>query len=369
MTPMTLRLGKFDLEIVRSKMDYEEPRVIRRCNILHFLHLGYRSTEIATLLNIDPKTVTNVGGAYLESGIDAALFDDERSGRPIDIDDRVRSRIVAMVCTNPPKGADRWTLDLIVEEAQKRELFDRKISREQIRIILKQHNLKPWQEKMWCIEELSPEYIERMEDVLDVYARPYDEKKPVVCFDEKPVPLISEVREPILPTGPGEVLKKDYEYKRDGSANVFCLVEPKIGRYFNKVTWNRCNGDFAECMKDLASAYPEAEKIVLIMDNLSTHTENAVVSKFGEKEGKELWSRFEVHHTPVHGSWLNQAEIAIGMYSRQCLGDGRIGSFQNLINETQAWCERINEKKTKINWRFTKSKARKSLNYTPAIAA
>ena len=369
MTPMTLQLGKFELETVRSKMNYEEPRVIRRCNILHFLHLGYRSTEIATLLNIDPKTVTNVGGAYLELGLDAALFDDERSGKPIDIDDRVRSRIVAMVCTDPPSGADRWTLDLIVEEAQKRDLFERKISREQIRIILKQHNLKPWQQKMWCIEEMIPEYIKCMEDVLDVYARPYDESRPVVCFDEKPVPLISETRQPILPTGPGEVLKKDYEYKRDGSANVFCLVEPKAGRYFNKVTWNRCNDDFAECIKDLSSAYPNVEKIVLIMDNLSTHTEKAVISKFGEKEGKDLWSRFEVHHTPVHGSWLNQAEIAIGMYSRQCLSDGRIGSFQNLINETQAWCERINGKKTKINWRFTKSKARKSLNYIPAIAA
>ena len=183
MTPMTLQLGKFELETVRSKMNYEEPRVIRRCNILHFLHLGYRSTEIATLLNIDPKTVTNVGGAYLELGLDAALFDDERSGRPIDIDDRVRSRIVAMVCTNPPSGADRWTLDLIVEEAQKRDLFERKISREQIRIILKQHNLKPWQQKMWCIEEMTPEYIKCMEDVLDVYARPYDESRPVVCFD------------------------------------------------------------------------------------------------------------------------------------------------------------------------------------------
>jgi transposase len=251
MTAMTLQLSKYDLETVRHKMDYEEPRVIRRCMILHFLHLGYRSTEIATLLNIDPKTVTNVGGAYLESGLDSALFDDERSGRPIDFDDRVRSRIVAMVCTNPPSGADRWTLDLIVEEAQKRGLIEGKISREEVRIILKQHGLKPWQEKMWCIPELTDKFIECMEDVLDVYARPYDEKKPVVCFDEKPVPLISESRIPILPSGPGEILKKDYEYKRDGSANVFCFVEPKIGKYFNKVTWTRCNGDFAECMKDL----------------------------------------------------------------------------------------------------------------------
>lgn len=126
------------------------------------------------ILNVDQKTVTNVGNAYLEGGFDSALYDDERSGRPIDFDDRERSRIIAMVCTDPPDGTYRCILDLIVEKAQKRELIDQSISREQVRIILQEHDLKPWQEKMWCIEELDEEYIGKMEEVLvEVYARPY----------------------------------------------------------------------------------------------------------------------------------------------------------------------------------------------------
>jgi len=258
LTALKLRLKSKELERVRHLLKYEEARVVRRANILNCLHLGYGSGEIAMILNVDPKTVTNVASAYLEVSLDAALFDDERSGRPIDFDDRERSRIIAMVCSDPPKGYYRWTLDLIVDESQKRELIENTISREQVRIILQEHDLKPWREKMWCIGEINAEYVERMEDVLDVYARPYDESHPVVCVDEKPVPLISDSRERIEALSPGEILKKDYEYVRDGSVNVFCAVEPKVGRYFNSVTGQRCGSDFAIFLKSLASAYEGA---------------------------------------------------------------------------------------------------------------
>ena len=365
MVPLTLRLRKKERETIGHLLKYEEPRVIRRANILNCLHLGYPSGEIAQILQVDPKTVTNVANVYLETGLQAALFDEERAGRPIDFDDRERSRIVAMVCADPPKGYYRWTLDLIVEEAQKRELIGGSISREQVRIILQEHDLKPWQEKMWCIGELDAEYVRKMEDVLDVYARPYSEKTPVVCVDEKPVPLISDTRERLTPEGPGEALKKDYEYERNGSVNVFCAVEPKVGYYVNKVTDTRTGVAFAQFLKCVESKYPAAERIVLVLDNLSTHSEKSLIERYGE-EGKKLWSRFEVHYTPKHGSWLNQAEIAIGMYSRQCLGDGRIGTKENLIEQTRAWNRRTNRKQTTIHWRFTKSKARKSLNYKPS---
>jgi transposase len=136
MLPLTLKLKKKEIFAIKEYVKYEEARVIRRENILNCLHHGYSSSEISLILNVDQKTVTNVGNAYLEGGFDSALYDDERSGRPIDFDDRERSRIIAMVCTNPPNGSYRWTLDLIVEEAQKRELIDRPISREQVRIIL-----------------------------------------------------------------------------------------------------------------------------------------------------------------------------------------------------------------------------------------
>ena len=358
-----IRLKKKDLVSIKEYLKYEEPRVIRRCNILNGLNLGYGISELVELLNVHRNTVRNIGFLYNESGLEAALYDDERCGRPVDFDDRERSRIIAMVCSDPPDGTYRWTLDLIVEEAQKRKLIDQSISREQVRIILQEHDLKPWQEKMWCIGELDQEYIQKMEDVLDVYARPYNGKKPVICMDEKPVPLIDDVRDRILPTQPGDILKKDYEYERNGSVNVFCAVEPKFGKYINTVTKQRCGSDFAKFMESLSEKYSDAEKIVLVMDNLSTHKEKHLIEYYGEQKGKNLWNKFEVHYTPKHGSWLNQAEIAIGMYSRQCLGDGRIGSIENLKFQTRAWNKRINKKQVKINWRFTKSKARKSFQY------
>ena len=366
MASQQLRLKNKDRERIHHMLKVEEPHVIRRANILNCLHLGYpRRGKIAQFLQVDPKTVTNIGNAYREAGLEAALYE-ERVGRPIDFDDRERSRIVAMVCSDPPHGHYRWTLDLIAEEAQKRELIEGSISRETVRVILQEHDLKPWQEKTWYIATLDAEYIRKMEDVLDAYERPLDARKPVLCLNEKSVPLIGDARERIHPEGPGEVLKKNYEYVRNGSVNVFCAVEPKAGRYFNKVTETRSGSEFAKFMKCLVGKYPNAPRIALIMDNLSTHTKKQLIDAYGEVEGKKLWSRYEVHYIPRHGSWLNQAEIAIGIYSRQCLGDGRIGTRENLIEQTKAWNQRANRKQIKIHWRFTKSKARKSLDYKPS---
>ena len=364
MKALTLKLHWTQEEKIAELLKYEEPRVIRRANILSCLHNGMTSGLISKVLHVDPKTVRNVAHVFLEDGLDAALYDDERSGRPIDYDDHERSRIVAMVCTDPPKGYYRWTLDLIVEEANRRGLTDSAVSREQVRIILQEHDLKPWQEKMWCIPELTQEFIERMEDVLDVYQRPYDPENPVICIDEKPVPLLSDTRDPIA-MDEGSVKKIDYEYERNGSVNVFVGVEPKLGRYFNEVTERRCGEDFANFLCTLAAGYPDAKKITLVMDNLSTHTEKSLTDALGEALGKRVWERFDVHYTPKHASWLNQAEIAIGMYSRQCLGNGRIGNIKNLKAQTAAWNKATNKKAPKIQWRFTKSKARKSFKYEP----
>lgn len=367
MKAITVKLHWKQEEQIAELLKYEEPRVIRRANILSCLHNGMTSGLIANVLHVDPKTVRNVGHIFLEYGLESALYDDERSGRPIDYDDHERSRIVAMVCSDPPKGYYRWTLDLIVEESNRRSLTNNDISREQVRIILQEHDLKPWQEKMWCVGEITEEFVERMEDVLDVYERPYDPKNPVVCIDEKPVPLMSDTRDPI-PMEPGSVKKVDYEYARNGSVNVFVGVEPKVGRYFNEVTEKRCGEDFANFLCTLASAYSDAEKIILIMDNLSTHSKKSLTDSLGEALGTKVWDRFEVHHTPKHASWLNQAEIAIGMYSRQCLGNGRVGDIKYLKAQTSAWNKRTNKKAVKIHWRFTKSKARKSFKYESKLA-
>ena len=150
---------------------------------------------------------------------------------------------------------------------------------------------------MWCVAELDEEYIARMEDVLSVYEKPLSTREPVVCIDEKPVVLHQEVRPPVV-MRPGRVARRDSEYKRCGTANVFCGVEPKAGRHFPKVTARRSSPEFADYLLDIAVGYPEADTIPLVMDNLSSHTRKAVVERFGAEAGDWLWNRFTVHYPP-----------------------------------------------------------------------
>ena len=173
---------------------------------------------------------------------------------------------------------------------------------------------------MWCIPEVTTEYVEKMEDLLELYEKPLNEKEPVVCLDEKPVQLLKEVREPIRVEEPGAILKRDSEYERCGTANAFCVVEPKAGRHLTRITKNRKMPEFAKTVSKIAESYPQAETIHLVMDNLNSHFEKSLTNFYGEEGGKELWSRFTPHYTPIHGSWLNQAEIEISVFSRQCLG-------------------------------------------------
>ena len=216
--------------------------------------------------------------------------------------------------------------------------------------------------KMWCIAELNPEYVARMEDVLALYEKPLAEKEPVVCMDEKPVVLHADVRPP-RPMRPGRVARRDCEYKRRGTANAFCGVEPKAGQHFTKVTPNRSASQFADYLLEIVAAYPEADTIHLVMDNLSSHRRKALVDRYGEKIGGLLWDRFTVHYTPKHGSWLNQAEIEISLFSRECLGLRRIPSLRDLSREAQAWNRKMNRDRVVINWKFTRKKARQKFGY------
>jgi transposase len=215
---------------------------------------------------------------------------------------------------------------------------------------------------MWCVAELNEEYIARMEDVLALYEKPLSEREPVVCVDEKPVVLHADVRPP-RPMRPGRIARRDCEYKRCGTANVFCGVQPKAGRHFTKSTADRCSPEFADYLLEIAASYPEADTIHLVMDNLSTHRRKAVVERFGEKDGGWLWDRFTVHYTPKHGSWLNQAEIEISLFSRQCLGTRRIDSLGDLRREAGAWNRQMNRDRVTIAWRFTRKKARVKFGY------
>ena len=172
---------------------------------------------------------------------------------------------------------------------------------------------------MWSVPRLDDDYIARREDVLETYERSSDPQQPVVCWDEKPVTLHAEVRPP-TPAAPGREARRDSQYERRGMANVFCAVEPKAGRHFRFVTADRSGFEFAKALFQLAMAYPAAETIHLVMDNLSTHSRKSLTDLCGEEFGAEIGDCFTPHYTPVHGSWLNQAEIEIGIFSRQCLG-------------------------------------------------
>jgi len=217
---------------------------------------------------------------------------------------------------------------------------------------------------MWCIPELTPEYVERMENLLELYEKPLDPEEPVVCLDEKPVQLVKECREPMLADKPGKILKRDSEYIRNGTANVFCVVEPRAGRHMTEATKNRKSPQFAKTLEKLSRAYPGARTVHLVMDNLSSHrSANALTKLYGEEHGKQIWGKFTVHYTPKHGSWLNQAEIECGLVGRQCLGKDRVGDLESLQKRICAWNERANRDCIKINWRFTVEKARKKFNY------
>ena len=215
---------------------------------------------------------------------------------------------------------------------------------------------------MWCVAQLDEDYSARMEEVLAVYEKPFSEQEPVVCVDEKPVVLHQEIRSPSA-MKPGCVARRDGEYKRCGTANVFCGVEPKAGWHFPKVTANRSSPEFADYLLDIAARYPQADTIHLVMDNLSSHTRQALLQRFGENAGSWLWGRFTVHYTPQHGSWLNQAEIAISLFSRPCWGRRRIGDRTSLRQETRAWSRRMNRHRVPIQWEFTRKKARHTFGY------
>lgn len=200
-----------------------------------------------------------------------------------------------------------------------------------------------------------------MEDVLDLYQEPYDPLRPVVCFDEVPYQLIGETRTPLSPA-PGRRERFDYEYRRCGTANLFMLVEPLKGWRHVDVTERRTNADFAHQMRDLADVhYPGAEKIRIVLDNLSTHTGAALYETFEPAEARRILRKLEFHYTPKHGSWLNMAEIEISVLGRQCLRQ-RIDSAERLAAETLAWESARNATGAQITWRFTVQDARTKLH-------
>lgn len=196
-----------------------------------------------------------------------------------------------------------------------------------------------------------------MEDVLDLYEESYDERFPVICFDEKPIQLIEDVLQPI-PLRPGKPRRVDYEYKRNGTCNLFVFLQPLEGWRHISVTLRRTKADFAQCMKDLVDEYfPRAEKIRIVMDNLNIHTLASLYEAYPAEEARRIVKKLEIHYTPKHASWLNMAEIELSVLGQQCLRR-RIGSEEKLKNEVEAFVYARNERKAKIAWGFFTKDAR-----------
>jgi transposase len=331
-------------------------RKLKRAQILLAADAGSSDEEIARVVAVGGSTVYRTKRRFVEGNLERALNEEPRPGGERKLTGKEETLLVATACANPPAGRARWTLELLVDAMVKLTDHD-SLSHETVRRRLAENGLKPWRRDMWCIPEVNGEYVARMEDVLDLYAEPPDPERPVVCFDETPVQLIGEVRQPI-PAEPGQLERYDYEYRRNGTVNLFVFLD--VNRPWRKVnvTRQRTARDYAHCMRDLVDVhFPTAICIRVVQDNLSTHTAGALYEAFPPSEARRILRRLEFHYTPKHASWLNMVEIEIGILSSQCL-NRRIDDAERLISEIAAWEQQRNAAGARINWMFTTDKAR-----------
>jgi transposase len=334
-------------------------RRIKRAQILLAADAGRTDEAIAASVSVGTATIYRTKRRFVEEGLEQALSEEPRPGAERKLSTTEEAMLVATACTKAPAGRACWTLSLLADEMVR--LTDhRSISSETIRRRLAENELKPWQKKMWCIPKVDAEFVARMEDVLDLYAEAPDENRPVVCFDETPRQLIGEARVPIA-ARPGKTARRDYEYVRNGTANVFMFVDAHRPWRCAKVTDRRANTDFAECMRDLVDQhYPSADCIRVVLDNLSTHKPAALYEAFAPDEARRVLRRLEFHYTPKHASWLNMVEIEIGVMVAQCL-DRRVPDKATLTSEVAQWQCRRNAERARIKWLFTVDRARVKL--------
>lgn len=289
-------------------------RKVKRAQILLVSDDGWKDCDIAAALSTSTSTVFRTKRKLVEGGLEHALNEQRRRGGDRKLSEREEALLIATTCSDPPEGRCRWTLELLADEMVRLTDHD-SLSAETVRRRLGDNELKPWQKRMWCIPKVDAEYVARMEDVLDLYTAPGDDERPVVSFDETPIQLIGEARVPI-PAKPGSTARIDYEYKRNGTANLFVAVD--------------------------------------------VHRPGALYQAFPPDEARRILRRIEFHYAPKHASWLNMVEIEIGVIGKQCL-DRRIPDKDTLRREVAAWLERRNREKAQIRWMFGVEEARHKL--------
>lgn len=344
-------------------------RRLAHARILLKADAGWSDQRIAEALDTSIPTIERVRKRFVFEGFEAALK--PRRAKRIysrKLDGEQEAHVVALVCSSPPQGYARWSLRVLADRVVQLKIVD-DISYETIRQVLDDNELKPWLREEWCIPETNAEFVYHMEDVLDVYKRPADPAHPLVCFDESPEQLVSETRQ-ALPMETGQPERYDYEYHREGVANLFMFFAPLENWRQVKVTQRRTKVDWAYCMRDLVDVhFPQAEKIVVVEDQLNTHAPACLCEVFPPAEAKRILDRLEFHSTPKHGSWLNMAEIELSVLNRQCL-NRCIPSQADLSRETAAWASERNNNHATVNWQFTTPDARIKLKRLyPSIEA
>ena len=333
-------------------------RKTNHARILLKANAGWTDQAIAEALNVSIPTIQRVRQRFIEQGFEQALKPSPTRRKYQRLLDGVQEAyLIAMACSAPPKGYRRWSLRLLAEKMVQMD-YANELSHETVRQVLADNELKPWLRKEWCIPpKENAHFVYHMEDVLDVYQRPADPRYPLVCFDETPVQLVSETRK-ALPMKAGQPERWDYEYHREGTANLFLFFAPLQNWRHVQVTEHRTKVDWAMCMRALVDIhFSQAERIVLVEDQLNTHDPAALYEVFPPAEAKRILDRLELHFTPKHGSWLNMAEIEFSVLSRQCL-DRYIPSRTMLVEEVNVWEKDRNTSGATVDWRFTTADAR-----------
>ena len=333
-------------------------RKVNHARILLKAADGWTDQQIRESLDVSVPTIERVRQRFVEEGLQRALVPRQTRRKYQHLMDGIQeAHLLALACSQPPEGYRRWSLRLLASEMVRLE-YIAGVSHTTVRNVMQANELKPWLREEWCIPpKQNAEFVYHMEDVLEVYQRPEDARFPLICFDETPVQLISETRQRI-PARKGQRERYDYEYRREGTANLFMFFAPLLNWRHIKVTEQRTKMDWASCIDELVHQhFPNAECCVLVEDQLNPHKPAALYEAFEPAKARSILDRLELHFTPKHGSWLNMAEIEFSVLSRQCLG-GHIPSREILANEVRAWETERNTKKATVDWRFTTADAR-----------
>ena len=331
-------------------------RKLKRAQILLAADAGERDEEIAASLGVGGSTVHRTKRRFVLGNLEAALSEEPRPGAARKLSGKQEALLVATACSSPPAGRARWTLELLADELVQAHRARQHLpgdgattaGRKRPQAVAQGHVVHSaggWRicrQHGGCARPLR---------------EPPDPKRPVVCFDESPTQLIGEVRQP-TPAKPGQLERYDCEYKRNGTANLFIFLDVHRPWRKVKVTDSRAAVDFAACMRDLTDVhFPEANRIRIVLDNLSTHSVGALYQAFPADEARRVLRRLEFHYVPKHASWLNMVEIEIGVLRSQCL-DRRIATQKQLASEIAAWERQRNGEAARIKWMFTTKKAR-----------